>query len=332
MNGPDISGAEQPYSPDWGNFGNDSGGECGVAATRRFPMPDVPDSGYWAGAAAALWGNGGTAPWAFNASSNPTLARRRGSGNSSPAKGQAAGSRPLVLSAGAEAAADAAPLKQQQQQQPVDAGAASPTNRHGRPNAPFWYSYSHGPVHFVVLSSEHDLSPHSHQHAWLAGDLAAVDRCATPWVVLAVHRPLYVVFPHKSNRIVAEHLRDNIEDLINDFQVDVVFSGHMHSYSRTCNVLHERCIDESEGGTTHVTIGTGGKKLSQVERNQEDWVQFATDGDFGYGLVTVDDGFSLLFEFIAAEDGRVLDSVKLRNGRASNRACDYGSAGAAATV
>ncbi len=25
----------------------------------------------------------------------------------------------------------------------------------------------------------------------------------TPWVVLAMHRPMYVVFPHKSNRVFA---------------------------------------------------------------------------------------------------------------------------------
>ena len=29
------------------------------------------------------------------------------------------------------------------------------------------------------------------QHAWLAADLAAVDRTRTPWVVLMSHRPMY---------------------------------------------------------------------------------------------------------------------------------------------
>jgi len=29
-----------------------------------------------------------------------------------------------------------------------------------------------------------------------------VDRCVTPWLVAAMHRPMYVVYPHKSNRIV----------------------------------------------------------------------------------------------------------------------------------
>lgn len=37
---------------------------------------------------------------------------------------------------------------------------------------------------------------------WLKQDLQLVDRCVTPWVVLAMHRPMYVVYPHKSNRRV----------------------------------------------------------------------------------------------------------------------------------
>ena len=37
---------------------------------------------------------------------------------------------------------------------------------------------------------------------WLKRDLQLVDRCATPWVVLGMHRPMYVVYPHKSNRRV----------------------------------------------------------------------------------------------------------------------------------
>ena len=39
-----------------------------------------------------------------------------------------------------------------------------------------------------------------------------------------------------------EHLREELEGLFNDYVVDVVFSGHVHSYARTCNVLRERCV------------------------------------------------------------------------------------------
>lgn len=65
-------------------------------------------------------------------------------------------------------------------------------------------------------SLSHDPSPAHHRlnvpprcplAQWIKRDLARVDRCTTPWLVVGMHRPMYVVFPHKSNRIVGEHLR-----------------------------------------------------------------------------------------------------------------------------
>ncbi len=53
---------------------------------------------------------------------------------------------------------------------------------------------------------------------WLEADFAAADRCATPWLAVAMHRPMYVVFPHKSNRVVGEHLRASLERLFEDAQ------------------------------------------------------------------------------------------------------------------
>ena len=58
-----------------------------------------------------------------------------------------------------------------------------------------------------------------------------------------------------------EHLRGQLETLFNDFEVDLVFSGHVHSYARTCNVLDRQCVDMRNGGMTHITLGCGGHKL-----------------------------------------------------------------------
>ena len=42
---------------------------------------------------------------------------------------------------------------------------------------------------------------------WLEADLRGVDRCRTPWLVVGMHRPMYVPYPHKSNRVVGRHLQ-----------------------------------------------------------------------------------------------------------------------------
>lgn len=45
-----------------------------------------------------------------------------------------------------------------------------------RNNAPFWYSFDYGNVHFTVISTEHALTPGSRQYEWLAEELSQVDR------------------------------------------------------------------------------------------------------------------------------------------------------------
>ncbi|PSC73373.1 inactive purple acid phosphatase 2 [Micractinium conductrix] len=321
---PDASGEREPYQPSWGNYGNDSGGECGVQISRRFIMPDVSDLGYWSRN--------------LNASAADSLAAAAAAAAAGGGGANAAARRNPTLGPNAAAFLRrvAAAEEQQQQeaevQQPVDRQlqAAAVGEQPVASNPPFWFSYSHGSVHFVVISTEHDLRPGSKQHRWLELDLSRVDRCTTPWVIVGMHRPMYVVYPHKSNRIVGDHLRDQLEDLFNEYQVDLVLSGHVHSYSRTCNVLKERCVPADEGGMTHIIVGCAGHKLTDISYAQEVWLEYAAVR-FGYGRITVNSGFSLLFELVG-DDGVAHDSVKLHNSRANLRGCNYGQAGAAAAA
>ena len=46
-------------------------------------------------------------------------------------------------------------------------------------------------VHFIMMSTEHDMGKGSKQYIWLENDLKSVDRSKTPWVVLGGHRPMY---------------------------------------------------------------------------------------------------------------------------------------------
>ena len=70
--------------------------------------------------------------------------------------------------------------------------------------------------------------------------------------------------------------------------------------------------------------GCGGRKLSDVEHEQPDWLAYA-EPEWGYGRVTVSGDDMLLFEYVRSEDGAVRDSVRLRNARACARACQRGS-------
>lgn len=49
--------------------------------------------------------------------------------------------------------------------------------------------------------------------------------------------------------------QDILEHLFLDSEVDMVMSGHVHLYARTCSVKRDRCKKENRGGITHVTVG-----------------------------------------------------------------------------
>ena len=62
---------------------------------------------------------------------------------------------------------------------------------------------------------------------WFEEDLSKVDRCVTPWLFVVLHRPMYCIYPHRSNRIVAEHLREQLEFLLDRYFVDLVLVSLM---------------------------------------------------------------------------------------------------------
>lgn len=227
----DASGLSNPFLPEWGNYGEDSSGECGYPLADRFIMPD----------------------------------------------------------------------SQYSQVQSL---------------APFWYSVKTGPAHFIVLSSEHNISSGSVQRVWMDAELEAVDRDESPWLIILIHRPLYVAYPHKSNRIVGEHLTEILEDTFIKFGVNLVVSGHVHSYYRSCPLVKGACTENPADGITYVTIGSGGKKISDLDEreNQPLWMEDA-QMVHGYGRFHIKDPSQLTIEFVETESGasRVVDTATVFN-------------------
>jgi hypothetical protein len=146
-----------------------------------------------------------------------------------------------------------------------------------------WYSLDHGPVHFTVMSTEHDFGPGSPQFEFIANDFEAVDRVVTPWLVLLAHRPFYVdsegpgagPCPPKqtshcnNDQPVAKALRDALEELMMVSAVDLAVYGHHHSYQRTCKLFDGKCLtagnDEEDNyvAPVHIVVGSAGYDLSK---------------------------------------------------------------------
>jgi hypothetical protein len=151
-----------------------------------------------------------------------------------------------------------------------------------------WYSFDMGPVHFVMMSTEHDFRKNSEQNAWIESDLKSVNRTNTPWIVFSGHRPMYIdstnYSPDGGDQTVASLLRQSLEHMMVEYKVDVAFWGHHHSYQRTCHVSSEVCNNKVDSqSTVHVVIGMAGMGLSQnLETVKPKWIQYVDDQEYGY--------------------------------------------------
>ncbi|MFN8589463.1 MAG: metallophosphoesterase [Candidatus Eisenbacteria bacterium] len=99
-----------------------------------------------------------------------------------------------------------------------------------------WYSFDWGPVHFVCLDSEgSDRSVGSPMLQWLRADLSATSQ---PWVVGFWHHPPYTKGSHDSDDPLdsggrMRDMRQNVLPILDSLGVDLVLSGHSHSYERS---------------------------------------------------------------------------------------------------
>lgn len=111
----------------------------------------------------------------------------------------------------------------------------------------FWYSFDYGGVHFVFLSTQHDLGPGSEQHQWLLADLEARPD-DTRFTIACFHKPLLTYHPreHPKN----DERRAALLPVFEQYGVDLVFAGHAHDYE------HHRL-----GSVHHVVTGGGGVLL-----------------------------------------------------------------------
>ncbi len=119
---------------------------------------------------------------------------------------------------------------------------------------PTYYGREVGPLHIIALNSYANTSAAGFQYEWLENYLETrVNRERTPWLVLMMHSPWY-----SSNTVhwmEGELTRRSMEPLIYKYGVDLVISGHVHSYERTFST-YDNELDPC--GPVYVVIGDGG--------------------------------------------------------------------------
>lgn len=168
-------------------------------------------------------------------------------------------------------------------------------------NGVFWHSYDFGSLHTVMLSSEHNFGRGSAQYAWLLKDFENVDRMRTPWLIVEFHRPMYNNEGYEGDYIVARHLQGMLEEVLVQYDVDLVLAGHYHSYLRSKRIYKDKA-DENHG-IYHFTIGSAGfdADSSSVGLYDKDWLE-VIQYNYGYGRITIENSTAMHWEFLRDVD------------------------------
>ena len=182
-------------------------------------------------------------------------------------------------------------------------------HRFALPGNEEWYSFNYGNVHAVVLNTETslltsidpglfpaDVGPGSEQYEWLKTDLSQVPD--NQWKVVMFHRPPYSCGPHGDQLDVQP-----IIYLFDEYNVDLVFCGHDHTYQRSKPIYRGRA---GENGTIYVVSGGAGAPLYEVG---DDPRMEYTESCYHYILVEIEkDKLCLQAKH---SDGEVFDSFTL---------------------
>ena len=136
-----------------------------------------------------------------------------------------------------------------------------------------YYSFNYEKIHFVCWSFEEfkgvDLRPNGKQRKWLENDLAQanLERDVRPWIVLYGHRPFYCSSNSHDCETVAEGLRELLENLINEYHIDVVLQAHKHNYERlVLQYFHDsNCTNER----SELILCTILRKLNRTTRTHK---------------------------------------------------------------
>jgi acid phosphatase type 7 len=143
-----------------------------------------------------------------------------------------------------------------------------------------YYSFDYGNVHFVCLESTTASfrAKEGSMISWLRRDLAANTK---KWTVVYFHHPPYTKGSHDSDHEVElVEMRRNVVPVLEQYQVDLVLSGHSHSYERSF-MLKGHLGKESEFGASMKALPGDGASEPYNKTDQTGGTVYAVAGNSG---------------------------------------------------
>lgn len=160
-----------------------------------------------------------------------------------------------------------------------------------------YYSYDYGNVHFVSLNSElgsttasydwngvygADHAANSPMMQWLRADLTANN---LPWVIVYWHQCPYTQGSHHSDdfwEIYMKAMRQNIVPVLEEYNVDLVISGHSHVYERSYLIKgHYGTSGTFNSSTMMINSTSGNETLGEAYLKDSIGTVYVVSGNAG---------------------------------------------------
>ncbi|WP_170110458.1 metallophosphoesterase [Flavilitoribacter nigricans] len=152
-----------------------------------------------------------------------------------------------------------------------------------------YYSFDYGNIHFISLDSyDSDRSIGGAMYNWCLND---IQNTTQDWIVAFWHHPPYSKGSHDSDSETAlVQMRQNFLPMLESNGVDLVLSGHSHSYERSYFLNGHYGNSDSFNSNTH-TVGTTGAGDGRVNGTGA-YEKTVTGPDAGSGAVYITAGSS----------------------------------------
>ena len=118
------------------------------------------------------------------------------------------------------------------------------------------------------------------------------------WVIVSTHLPFYSPKENRDNK----HLRDNFQPILEKYKVDLVLSGHDHSYGRG------KYTDNPDNNhKVMYVVSVSGPKM--YEAGDKDWMERSGAFKQLYQIISIEDNVLKLESFTT--DGKLFDSFTM---------------------
>ncbi|MEO0415978.1 MAG: metallophosphoesterase, partial [Verrucomicrobiota bacterium] len=129
------------------------------------------------------------------------------------------------------------------------------------PDPEYYYTYQYGDAQFFMIDTNKKCGPDSEQYQWLKAELA---KSKALWKFVCHHHPPYSSDENDYGDLWKQNQSSRgdrnarlLTELYDQFEVDIVWNGHIHSYERTWPI-HDGKASVKKGPIYLITGGGGG--------------------------------------------------------------------------